>query len=265
VNEDLKYCGRCGTSNLKDAVFCERCGNRFIEPPPAETVSPPPSAAPVSYTPPPYAPVSEPSSPPPRKFKKEYVIAAVAILAVLLIVGATAMAMSNNSSPSASPEPSNAYAYPSGYWSSPTLSVTPIPTLTPLPANAVIKRGVVGDTLSQGGVTATLLSYNKRAPGYVDTDGGVWNNTSYIVSLDMNKPAQYFSPSSNPQYGFVWSDNSSRFSNMGKLSLGDNSNTTYTGVSLASSRTGTTAYPVEFRMMLPTEDNSATYVFIWSL
>jgi len=264
VNEDLKYCGRCGTSNLKDAVFCERCGNRFIEPPPAETVSPPPSAAPVSYTPPPYAPVSEPSSPPPRKFKKEYVIAAVAILAVLLIVGATAMAMSNNSSPSASPEPSNAYAYPSGYWSSPTLSVTPIPTLKPLPANAVIKRGTLSDTLSQGGVTATLVSYVTHAPGYVSTTGMVWNNTSYNATVEMNKPAQYFSPSSKPQDGFVWSDNYSSFGNMIPLSQGDNSNSIYSAEHITS-RAGTTAYPVEYRIMLPTEDNSATYVFIWSL
>src|SRR5450756_3202092 len=83
---------------------------------------------------------------------------------------------SNNSSPSVSP--TKASAAPSRYVSSPTLSVTPIPTLKPLPANAVIKRGTLSDTLSQGGVTATLVRYKTNPPGYVD--GELWNNLSLI-------------------------------------------------------------------------------------
>jgi hypothetical protein len=248
MNENSKYCRACGKANSQDAVFCGSCGAQFSEPSPIGPQSPPQ-----------YGPVSGASAPPPRKIKKEYVIGAVAILAVLAIVGAAAVMMPQSTSPSATPTSS---AESSVF---PTLSATPVPTLTPLPANAIIKRGTVGDTLSQGGVTATLLSYNKRAPGYVDTDGDVWNNTSYNVSLDLNKPAQYFGPSSNPQNTFVWSDNYTHFSNMGTLSSGDNSNATYTGVGLAASRTGTAAYPVEFRMMLPTQSGDATYVFIWSL
>src|ERR1019366_2515588 len=168
MNENSKYCRACGKANSQDSVFCGSCGARFSEPSPIGPQSPPQ-----------YGPVSGASAPPPRKIKKEYVIGAVAILAVLAIVGAAAMTMSQNSSPGTAPSPSS--VYPSEAQSSlfPTLAATPMPTLKPLPANAVIKRGTVGDTLSQGGVTATLLSYNKHAPGYVDEDGYVWNYTYY--------------------------------------------------------------------------------------
>jgi len=255
VNEDLKYCGKCGTPNPKDSVFCENCGNRFIESPPTETVSPPPSATPSSYTPPPYVPAS-PSSPPPRKFKKEYVIAAVAILAVLSIVGAAAMVMSNSTSSSTS----TASTSPSGYWSSPTVSAIPIPTAKPLPANAVIKRGSVGDTLSQGGLTATLLKFY-GAPGYANA----------TITLD---GSLYFSPSSKPQEGFIWSDKFSDISNMtdpGSSSANtphtstiDISHTVWS-IRTAASGNRITATAVEYRIIVPTADNSATYVFIWSL
>ena len=247
MNENSKYCRACGKANSQDSVFCISCGARFSEPSPIGPQSPPQ-----------YSPVSGASAPPPRKIKKEYVIGAVAILAVLAIVGAAAVMMPQSTSPSATPTSS---AESSVF---PTLSATPVPTLTPLPANAIIKRGAMGDTLSQGGVTATLLSYNKHAPGYVDEDGHVWNDTSYNVTLRLNEPLQYFGPSSKPMNGFVWSDNYSSFSNMIPLSAGANSNDMYSVWHIAS-RAGTTAYPVEFRMMLPTEDNSATYVFIWSL
>jgi hypothetical protein len=117
--------------------------------------------------------------------------------------------------------------------------------------------------LSQGGVTATLLSYNKNAPGSEIMPGVVSNETVYNVTLTLNLPLQYFGPSSKSMDGFVWSDNSSGLGNTTLSSQADNTSVTTTF--FASSPTGTTAYPVEYRMMLPTESGDATYVFIWSL
>ncbi len=173
-----KYCQNCGAKNQQYAAICAACGNSFI-PSAEEPISVPPPSPPFKE------PLDEeplydaPLEPSPH-FKKRYILYAVlAVLSLLVVVGAISGAFQNvntliatpsietpsieTPSIAATPTPTVSTSVSATVTASVSATATPSVTVTPSPVSSLPDYASTLNTVGVGSGLTTASPFEKAA------------------------------------------------------------------------------------------------------
>jgi hypothetical protein len=202
---------------------------------------------------------------------KRYIKTPLKFALPLLIIGAlVVVSISGCTSPNLSPSPSASSVPTATPTPTPTATPTPTPSPSPSPAQTTTKRGPLGATFTQGGVTATFENYGPVS--YTQVTGGVPSREYWQGRIRVSGTI-YYNPANPPLCGYIWSDGdtmTSRFDvglESWEQTLGThtvNSNFIDTGSHSIALSPG--AHPATFELIVPGSPGSgATYTFIWTV